>query len=70
MTDDERKLAKKATAKILKEFGVYSEDDWYNQDEVEGAVLYENLKAGVVEEYDVDDDDMNEILEELFDGLY
>lgn len=31
----------------------------------EGLVLYENLKAGVVEAFDLDDDEMGEILEKV-----
>ncbi len=58
-------LAKIAAAKILKEFGIENNEDFYSQDEEDGAVLYENLKAGVLEEYDITEEDMEDILEEI-----
>ena len=39
---------KQATAKILKEFGILSSDDFDAMDEYTICVLYENLKAGII----------------------
>ena len=39
-----------------------------NLEEEEGAVVYENLKAGIMEEYGVDWDALDEMLAEIFVG--
>lgn len=65
MDIDERNAAIDAVIKILDRYGIKNLDDWYNQDEEEGAELYEDMKAGVVEMYNIDDDDMGEILDEV-----
>lgn len=65
MDINQRNAATDAVIRILDEYGIKNSDDWYNQDEEEGAVLYENLKAGVIEKYDIDDGDMEEILDEV-----
>ena len=56
---------KQATAKILKEFGILSSDDFDSMDGNTMCVLYENLKAGIFEEFDVDESDMNKILDDI-----
>ena len=56
---------KQATAKILKEFGVLSSDDFDAMDGDTICVLYENLKAGILEEFDVDESEMNRILDDI-----
>ena len=38
-------------------------------DEEEGLELYEDLKAGVVEVFDLDDDEMGEILDEVLTSM-
>lgn len=60
--------AKEAAEKIMHEFGVYTEEDWYNIDGEEGMELYEEMKAGVLEEYDLTDSDMEDLLDEIFNG--
>lgn len=65
MSINERELAKKAALKILKDFGINNGEDFLARGEEDVAVLYENLKAGVLEEYDIDEDDMEEILNEI-----
>lgn len=58
-----------ATIKILDRYGIKNSDGWYNQDEEEGAELYESIKAGVVEVYDVDDNEMNDIIDEILNEI-
>jgi len=65
MDIEQRNAVTDAVIKILDRYGIKSSDDWYNQDEEEGAELYENMKAGVIEMYDIDDEDMEDILEEV-----
>lgn len=65
MDIEQRNAATDAVIKILDRYGIKSSDDWYNQDEEEGAELYDNMKAGVIEMYDIDDEDMEDILEEV-----
>lgn len=61
----DREAAKAAAEHILKDFGILTMEDYENLEEVDGAVLYENLKAGVLEEFDVEEDELWEILEEI-----
>ena len=56
---------KREIVKILKEFKIESSEQFETMDGEEGLVLYENLKAGVVEAFDLDDDEMGEILEKV-----
>lgn len=65
MSKKDKIAAKKAAIEILNEYGIKNDNDFYSQDEEEGAVLYENLKAGVLEEFNLDDEDMDEILDEI-----
>ena len=65
MSISQNETAKKIARKILEEYGIKTADDFYNQDEEDIDIVYENLKAGVMEEYNLNDDDMNEILEEI-----
>lgn len=65
MSISQNEAAKKIARKILEEYGIKTADDFYNQNGEDIAVVYENLKAGVMEEYNLNDDDMNEILEEI-----
>ena len=56
---------KQAAANILKEFGILTSDDFDAMDGDTICVLYENLKAGIVEEFDVDESEMNKILDDI-----
>lgn len=56
---------KQAMRSILEEYQIKTAKDWYDQDEEKGLELYENLKAGVMEEYDLNDDQMGELLDEV-----
>lgn len=58
-----------ATIKILDRYGIKNSSDWYGQDEEEGAELYESIKAGVVEVYDVNDNEMNDIIDEILNEI-
>lgn len=59
--------ATRAVLEILYEYGIKTYDDWYNQDEQESLELYESMKAGVIEVYDISDDDMENILGEILE---
>lgn len=56
---------KQATAKILKEFGILTNEDFNSADEDTMCELYENLKAGILEEFDVEEEEMNKILDDI-----
>lgn len=65
MNKKDKIAAKKAAIEILNEYGIKNDNDFYSQDDEEGDELYENLKAGVLEEFNLDDEDMDEILDEI-----
>lgn len=67
MDKKEKQLIINATIEMLGEYGINSYDGWDNQDKEEGMELYENMKAGILEEFGIDDSDMDSILEEIFD---
>lgn len=60
---------KQEIMKILKECGINSAVQFEATDGEEGNVLYERLKAGVVEVFDPDDDEMGEILDEVLESM-
>lgn len=59
------KTARQATADILKEHGVVSKADMQRLPDEDGAVLYEALKAGVMEEYDISHKRLDKLIGEL-----
>ena len=67
MDKEEKQLIINATIDMLTGYGINNYNDWDNQDEEESMELYENMKAGILEEFGIDDNDMNNILEEIFD---
>ena len=67
MDREEKQLIINATIEMLAGYGINNYNDWDNQDEEEGMELYENMKIGILEEFGIDDNDMNNILEEIFD---
>lgn len=58
---------KLAITQILKQYNVMSTHLWYTMDEDIGNELYEALKAGVVEVFNLDDEEMGEILEDVLE---
>ncbi len=67
MDKEEKQLIINATIEMLTGYGINNYNDWDNQDEEESMELYENMKAGILEEFGIDDNDMDNILEEIFD---
>ena len=67
MDKEEKQLIINATIEMSTGYGINNYNDWDNQDEEESMELYENMKAGILEEFGIDDNDMNNILEEIFD---
>ena len=67
MDKEEKQLIINATIEMLTGYGINNYNDWDNQDEEESMELYENMTAGILEELGIDDNDMNNILEEIFD---
>lgn len=53
------------TTEILAEQGIKNSDDLYSKSGDELAIVFETLKSGVLEKYDLNDDDMEDILEEI-----
>lgn len=69
MNREDYREIKLAITKILKQYKVISVDQWYAMDEDSGNELYESLKAGVVEVFNLDDEEMGEILEEVLESM-
>ena len=65
--EEARKTPKEAILSILKAFGIHTQKDLDRLDDEEGAVLYETLKAGVMEEYDMSWKKVCRILDNIFD---
>ncbi len=66
--EDEEEI-KQAITKILKQYKVMSMVQFETMDEDDGNELYESLKAEVVEEFNLDDDEMAEVLEEVLESI-
>lgn len=61
---------KQEILKILEEYKITSSEQWEMVDEETGCVLYERLKAGVVEPFDLEEDEMGWILDEILEDLH
>ena len=59
------KTARQATADILKEHGVVSKADMQRLSDEDGALLYEALKAGVIEEYGISHKRLDKLIREI-----
>lgn len=59
------KTARQATADILREHGVVSKTDMQRLSDEDGAVLYEALKAGVMEEYGISHKRLDKLIGEI-----
>ena len=59
------KTARQATADILKEHGVVSKADMQRLSDEDGALLYEALKAGVMEEYGISHKRLDKLIGEI-----
>ncbi|MCM1078742.1 MAG: hypothetical protein NC344_02820 [Bacteroidales bacterium] len=60
-----KRTQRQATADILKEHGVESKADIERLSEEDGAELYEALKAGVLEEYDITPKRLERLVEQI-----
>lgn len=60
-----RQAAKDELISILEDMGIRSQEDFESQSEEEGAELYERIEAGILEVYDVDEDTIEELFEEI-----
>ncbi len=70
ITDEVRAEIKEIINKILEDFDIYSREDFDESVEQEpDSGLYETLKAGVIEEFELSDGDMDELLEEVLDEM-
>lgn len=65
--EEAMKTPREAILSILKDFGINTEKDLEKLDDEESAVLYETLKAGVMEEYDMSWKKVCRILDKIFD---
>lgn len=59
------KTARQATADILKEHGVVSKADMQRLSDEDSALLYEALKAGVIEEYGISHKRLDKLIGEI-----
>lgn len=70
ITGEVRAEIKETINTILEDFDIFSRKDFDESVEQEpDSGLYETLKAGVTEEFDLSDDDMDELLEEVLDEM-
>lgn len=60
-----KRTQRQATADILKEYGVESKADMERLSEEDGTELYEALKAGVLEEYDITSKRLERLIEQI-----
>ncbi len=60
---------KQVIAEILKEFHITADTDFASMDEETGSELYEELKARVLEEFDVSEDEVDIMMEEVAKSL-
>ena len=67
MEQEDYEEIKKAIAEIFQEYNVMSLEEWDAMDDDDANALYENLKAGVLEAFGLDDDEMAEILDEVLE---
>lgn len=63
MNREQRIEIKRAIREILEDFDIKTEEDFMSDAKDSG--LYETLKAGVMEEYSLNDDEMGELLDEV-----
>ncbi|MBP3542662.1 MAG: hypothetical protein J6J86_00380 [Lachnospiraceae bacterium] len=64
MNEQLRKEIKEEIKKILADFNVSTMQEWMG-DELDSG-LFETLKGAIVEEYELTDDEMSELLDEIF----
>ncbi len=60
-----RQAAKDELISILEDLGIKSQEDFENQSEEERAELYCRIEAGILEVYDVDEDTLEELFNEI-----
>lgn len=65
MNEKRRSIIKEAIDDILKEYNILTPEDIKSMDEETGDELYGNLKAGILEEFNLDNDTMGELLDEV-----
>lgn len=65
MNEKRRSIIKEAINNILKEYHILTPEDLKLMDEETGDELYGNLKAGILEEFNLDNDTMGELLDEV-----
>ena len=66
MDDLKRNEVKKAVMALLNDHGITNLEEFESLDEESGADLYEDLKAGVLEEFEVDLELIEDLTEEIF----
>lgn len=66
MEDEERNEIKEALINLFKDHGITTMEEFESVDEEEGAVMYEDLKAGILEVFDLPDLELiDELTEEI-----
>ena len=65
MNEEQRNEIKSAIEKILAEYNVTTDEDFEALKEETILEVYENLKVEVLEEYNLDNDEMDELLDEV-----
>ena len=61
----DKEAAVREATEILAEQGIKNSDDLYTKSGDELAIVFETLKSGVLEKYDLSDENMEDILEEI-----
>ena len=65
MNELERHKVKEAVIALFNDHGITNLEEFESLDEESGAELYEDLKVGVLEEFEVDLELINELTEEI-----
>lgn len=65
MNEKRHSIIKEAIYDILKEYNILVPEDLEAMDEETGDELYGNLKSGILEEFNLDNDTMGKLLDEV-----
>ena len=65
MNEEQRNEIKSAIEKILAEYNVITDEDFEALKEETILEVYENFQVEVLEEYNLDNDEMDELLDEV-----
>lgn len=68
MNEERFSEIRQAIVKILEEYNIMSAKDFETMDEDTGCELYESLKAGILEEFNLDNDEMDAVFDKVLES--